>query len=54
MKARFLAGLYALSEPRTVALVASLLFAALAAVAMLLPGGGGLLADPNSGGTGNG
>ncbi len=55
MKTQFLAGLYTLSEPRTAALVVSLLLAVLAAIGMLLPAhvGGGFLA-PGSGGGSNG
>lgn len=56
VKTRFLAGLYELSEPRTAALVISFMLAVLAVVSGLLPGGvgGGLLADPTSGGGANG
>ncbi|MGD1996599.1 MAG: hypothetical protein PVH62_07480 [Anaerolineae bacterium] len=56
MKSRFLAGLYGLSEPRTVAFVVSLGLAVLTLIGVLLPGqtAGGLLADPIEGGGGSG
>lgn len=56
MKARFLTGLYKLSDPRWVALTVSLLTALLVAIGALLPAevAGGLLADPVSGGGSNG
>ncbi len=56
MKARFLAGLYRLSDPRVVALAISAMTALLVAMGLLLPAefAGGLLADPISGGSSNG
>jgi len=56
MKARLVAGFYALSEPRTAALMLTALLTILALVGALLPGHSpvGLLADPVSGGGGNG
>ena len=54
MRARLVAELYRLSDPRTVAFVVAMLLAALAAAGALLPtyAGGGLLA-PVSGGSCN-
>jgi hypothetical protein len=56
MKARFLAGVYRLSDPSVVALTVSLLTALLVVIGALLPAevAGGLLADPISGGSSNG
>jgi len=56
MKARLVAGMYKLAEPRTAALILTWLLAVLAVVGALMPGlmGTGLLADPVSGGSGNG
>ncbi len=56
MKARLVAGMYRLAEPRTAAWVLTWLLVALAVVGALMPGltGTGLLADPVSGGGGNG
>ena len=56
MKARFLTGLYRLSDPRWVALTLSLTTAVLILIGSLLPAetAGGLLADPVSGGGSNG
>jgi hypothetical protein len=56
MKARFLAGLYKLSDPSVVALTISAMMALLVAIGLLLPAefAGGLLADPVSGGSSNG
>jgi len=56
MKARLVAGLYGLSDPRTATLVLTLLLAVLAAMGALLPAhlGASHMAGPVSGGGGNG
>ncbi|HEY75346.1 MAG TPA: hypothetical protein G4O00_04080 [Thermoflexia bacterium] len=56
MKARVVAGVYKLAEPRTAKLVLTWLLVVLAVVGALMPGlvETGLLADPVSGGSGNG
>lgn len=56
MKARLVAGFYALSDPRMAAVVVTVLFTVLAVVGALMPAyvPAGLLADPVSGGGGNG
>lgn len=56
MKARLVAGMYTLAEPRMAVLILTWLMAILAIAGALVPGllGTGLLADPVSGGSCNG